>query len=29
MIDSELYKERFSVAQLNVWVDGFKTLRFR
>ena len=29
LIDNELYKLRFSVEQLNAWVDGFKTLRFR
>jgi len=29
MLDDELYKERFSVEQLNAWVDGFKSLRFR
>lgn len=29
MIDNELYKKRFSVEQLNAWVDGFKSLRFR
>ena len=29
LLDNELYKERFSVEQLNAWVDGFKTLRFR
>jgi len=29
MLDNELYRERFSVEQLNAWVDGFKTLRVR
>lgn len=29
LLDNELYKFRFSVEQLNAWVDGFKTLRFR
>lgn len=29
LLDNVLYKERFSVEQLNAWVDGFKTLRFR
>ena len=29
VVDSELYKERFSVEQLNAWVDGFKSLRIR
>jgi len=29
LLDNELYKHRFSVEQLNAWVDGFKTLRFR
>jgi len=29
LIDTELYRERFSVEQLNAWVDGFKTLRIR
>jgi len=29
MIDNELYKNRFSVEQLNAWVDGFKSLTFR
>jgi transposase len=29
LLDNELYKERFSVEQLNAWVDGFKTLRVR
>ena len=29
LLDTELYKERFTVEQLNAWVDGFKTLRFR
>lgn len=26
LLDEELYKERFSVEQLNAWVDGFRTL---
>lgn len=29
LLDNELYKHRFSVEQLNAWVDGFKTLRVR
>ena len=29
LLDYELYKARFSVEQLNAWVDGFKTLRVR
>jgi len=29
ILDNELYRERFSVEQLNAWVDGFKSLRFR
>lgn len=29
LLDDELYKERFSVEQLNAWVDGFKSLCFR
>ena len=29
LFDNELYKKRFSVEQLNAWVDGFKTLRIR
>jgi len=29
LLDSELYTERFSVEQLNAWVDGFKSLSFR
>jgi hypothetical protein len=29
LLDNELYKERFSIEQLNAWVDGFKTLRVR
>lgn len=29
ILDDELYRLRFSVEQLNAWVDGFKTLRFR
>ena len=29
MLDNQLYKERFSVEQLNAWVDGFKSLRVR
>lgn len=29
IIDNELYKERFSVEQLNAWVDGFKSLIVR
>lgn len=29
LFDNELYKLRFSVEQLNAWVDGFKTLRIR
>ncbi len=29
LFDNELYKRRFTVEQLNAWIDGFKTLRFR
>jgi len=29
LLDNELYKLRFSVEQLNAWVDGFKSLRIR
>ena len=29
MLDNELYRELFSVEQLNAWVDGFKSLRIR
>ena len=29
LLDNELYKKRFSVEQLNAWVDGFKSLKFR
>lgn len=29
MLDDELYRLRFSVEQLNAWVDGFKSLVFR
>jgi len=29
LLDNELYRERFSVEQLNAWVDGFKSLRIR
>ena len=29
LLDNQLYRYRFSVEQLNAWVDGFKTLRFR
>lgn len=29
IIDNELYRERFSVEQLNAWVDGFKSLIVR
>ena len=29
LFDNELYRGRFSVEQLNAWVDGFKTLRVR
>ena len=29
LLDNEMYRERFSVEQLNAWVDGFKSLCFR
>ena len=29
LLDDQLYTYRFSVEQLNAWVDAFKTLRFR